>query len=473
MNDSSLYGRKLKNNIIFVGKGYSSFLNNEDVDREKLEENGLPQIYNSHALADFLELDYKELQFISYHREIIETDHYIRYKIPKRSGGERSIAAPKPILKRAQRNILDLILSKVEIADVAHGFLKNKSIITNAKNHSSLPKLIINIDIKDFFPSITFERIRGMYKSLGYSGYIASILAIICTFCERMAIEVDEKTRFVATTKRILPQGSPASPMITNIICRRMDSRLEGLSKKFSFTYTRYADDMSFSTQEENKDELARFYGLIQKIIKEEGFEINRLKTRFLRRNNQQNVTGLVVNNESLGIPRKWIRQLRAAIHNARKDIENGKDVPINTICEIEGMVSWVKSINYRRYIKIIEQGTILINKLKKMKGIQKPIEDDIERLELFRRATQRSRKIPFSVAKTNLQFSSTDELIKWLWTIDIGGFTVDYENEMIIIPESSEVMFKEIDKLLSQYDRWGKRDKHHTVDKSKRDKSS
>jgi len=243
---SKAWQKKKRNEIVFVGKKYSSLLfKDKDGSKERLKGFDLPIISSSKDLAEFLDLEYRELRFLVYHRDVITVDHYTRYKIPKRKGGTRTIAAPKPLLKKTQRTILDKILSKIPVSEETHGFLKNRSVITGAQSHSNQPYLIINIDLKDFFPTVTFERVRGMFFSYGYSGEISTLLAMICTYCERIPIEVKGEIKYVATSKRILPQGSPASPMITNILCRKLDSRLSGLAKKSGFTYSRYADDMS------------------------------------------------------------------------------------------------------------------------------------------------------------------------------------------------------------------------------------
>ncbi len=173
--------------------------------------------------------------------------------------------------------------------------------------------------------------------------------------------EVRGTTKYVATTKRILPQGSPASPMITNIICQRLDKRLKGLSDKFGLTYSRYADDLSFSLKDQKEVNLGRFCGLIYKITKEEGFEINNSKTRFLRKNNQQKITGIILNNSELGLPRKWIKNYRAAIHNANILLKTSKEIPKEKKNEIAGMTSWVRSVNSERYQKLINEANKII----------------------------------------------------------------------------------------------------------------
>lgn len=360
---SEEYAKKKAEKILFIGKGYSDLLHHTDTNEEKLQKKNLPIIRDDKELGEFLGLEYKKLRFLVYHRDVFTVDHYHRYSIPKKKGGMRSIAAPKPLLKNAQRKILDDILCKIEICSNAHGFIKGKSVVTSADNHVKSPDLLINIDLEDFFNTITFERVRGMFKGFGYSGYVSSMLAMICTYCEVMEIEIKGEKKFVKTSDRILPQGSPASPMITNILCRRLDKRINGLASKYEFAYTRYADDMSFSLKEENnKLEVGHFFGCLMKIVKEEGFNINPKKTKFLRKNNRQCITGIVINNDMIGVPKKWIKTLRAIIYNANKLKEQGQQVPQNTVNEIKGMISWLKSVNEERYKAIIKEGEHVIN---------------------------------------------------------------------------------------------------------------
>ncbi len=357
--------KKKAENIVFIGRGYSGLLSDKESDNEKLVSLGLPIIKDDKELADILDIEYKKLRFLAYHRDVVIVDHYHRYSIPKRSGGERNIAAPKTVLKGVQRKILELILEKIEVNDYAHGFLKGKSIVSGADMHIKQPELLINIDLENFFPTITFERVRGMFKSFGYSGYISSLLAMLCTYCERMPIEIKGQTRYVKTSERILPQGSPASPMITNIICRRMDFKIGELTSKYNFSYSRYADDMSFSFEGAiDKEQIKKFVFDVQCIVYDEGFRINKEKTRYLKKNNRQCVTGIVINNEQLGVPKIWLKRMRAAIYNAKRLKEKGQ-LSSHNINEISGMASWLTSVNQERYNKIIEEARRLIDDFK------------------------------------------------------------------------------------------------------------
>ena len=354
--------KKKSENILFVGRGYSSLLCKKETDIQKLTKNHLPVIQTDKELAELLQIEYNTLRYLTYHRDVITFDHYYRFDVPKKSGGTRHIAAPKTQLKKAQRQILEQILQKIELSDAAHGFIKSKSILTGAKAHTTGPDLLINIDLEDFFPTITFERVRGMYQSFGYSGYIASLLAMLCTYCERMPLAIKGETKYIKTSPRILPQGSPASPMITNIICKTMDKRIYGLCQKLGFTYTRYADDMSFSHSGKNEEPaIGSFLNSLAKIIESEGFHIKKEKTHILRKNNRQYVTGIVINHNQIGVPRKWVKTLRASIYNAEKLKNTGTPVPNQTKQEIAGKITWLKTVNAVRYEKMIQKGMAVL----------------------------------------------------------------------------------------------------------------
>lgn len=175
------------------------------------------------------------------------------------------------------------------------------------------------MDLADFFPSITFWRVRGLFQSLGYSEGIASLLALLSTEPPRKEVEFDGKFYYVAVGERQLPQGACTSPGITNRLCRRLDERLSRLAKTYGFVYTRYADDLTFSCDKSN----LRFIGTILKkareIINAEGFAENKQKTRVLRKGRRQRVTGIVVN-EKVNLTRKSLRAFRALLHDAEQN---------------------------------------------------------------------------------------------------------------------------------------------------------
>jgi len=219
-------------------------------------------------------------------------NHYRTFQIKKRSGGLRDITTPYPALLEMQYWIYNNILKSISINSSAHGFTFKKSIVTNAKIHAG-QKELLKLDLKDFFPSINFNRIIYIFKTLGYPNEIAFYLASICSYNE------------------CLPQGAPTSPIISNIVAKQLDKRLISLAKKYNLKYTRYADDLTFSG-----DRVPTILiDYISNIVKDEGFEVNKLKTRFYRDNSKRIVTGISVLGEELKIPREYKRNLHQELN--------------------------------------------------------------------------------------------------------------------------------------------------------------
>ena len=313
--------RRKETEIVYLGEDVSAGLNNFKTDAERLKQNDLPVFETIEQLAKAMNLSVGTLRFLAFDRKTSEVNHYIHFKLPKKTGGFRLISAPKPKLKSAQIWILENILNKIEVHDSAHGFLQNKNIVSNAQVHVRA-KTLINFDLENFFPSITYKRVKGVFRSFGYSEAVATIFALVCTAHKVEEIEIDGKTYFVGLGERHLPQGSPASPAISNIIARRFDKGLTTIAENLDFKYTRYADDLSFSTK--NGDaELKKLMSQIRYIAKEQGFKINENKTRILRSGRRQEVTGIVVN-EKISIDRKTLRKFRAVLHQAENNsLEN------------------------------------------------------------------------------------------------------------------------------------------------------
>lgn len=301
----------------FLGHGVSAGLRYDGGDVARLETNGLPKLETATDLAKAIGIDEGSLAWLSYHRGVATIDHYHRFTIPKRSGGTRTISSPKGRLRIAQSWVQNEILTKLNLHDAAMAFRPGRSILDNAKLHQNRA-IVIRLDLKDFFPSIGFKRIKGLFESFGYNEGIASILALLTTEAPRATILLDGKRKYVTIGQRQLPQGACTSPALTNILCRKLDARLTGLAKAFNFTYTRYADDCVFST-DNGEANLGTFLAPIRKIIENEGFVVNAEKTRIMRPQNRQAVTGLVVN-EQPHISREDMRKFRAFLHNYERD---------------------------------------------------------------------------------------------------------------------------------------------------------
>ncbi|MEZ4472564.1 MAG: reverse transcriptase family protein [bacterium] len=304
-------------------------------------ENELPKLDKPQQVADALGMTLAELRWLSFHREAATGLHYRRFEIRKRSGGMRAIWAPLPRLKAAQRWILREIAEHLPVHGAAHGFVPGRSILTNAQAHTG-SKLILNVDLKDFFPSVTWRRVKGLFRKAGYREQVATLLALLCTEAPREIVEHEGEKLFIALGPRCLPQGAPTSPALTNALCMRLDRRLDGLARSLGWRYTRYADDLTFSLPLDHKGPpaLGKLLGALHAVVAAEGFEVNPAKTRVSRPGARQKVTGLVVNGTGAPrVPRVLRRQLRAAAHN----LAQGKPLPPGeSVARLAGLAAFV-----------------------------------------------------------------------------------------------------------------------------------
>lgn len=303
--------------LLYVGDGVSGGLGEAQSDSQALARNALPPLNHAGDLAGAMGIGLGELRFLAWHREVAHVSHYQRFTIAKKSGGERHISAPMPRLKRAQYWVLDNILSKMPVHEAVHGFLPGRSILTNAAPHVG-QDVVINLDLKDFFPSIGMRRVRGVFRQLGYSSQVASLLALVCTEAPTDEVQLDGQRYFVARGERVLPQGAPTSPMLTNLLCRRLDARLAASAAKLGFRYTRYADDLSFSAGPEHSRDTGKLLWRVKQIVASEGLTVHPDKQQVMRKHQQQHVTGIVVN-DKLSLDRDTLRRFRAVLHQAER----------------------------------------------------------------------------------------------------------------------------------------------------------
>ncbi len=342
------------NHIVHLGENVywndAADLDRFDLDEPeaRLADNGLPRLDKPDDLAKALEIPITELRWLAYHRDAATTCHYRRFTIPKASGGERAIWAPMPKLKKAQRWILREIVERLPVHGAAHGFLPGRSIATNAGKHTGA-RIVLKMDVRDFFPSVSLPRVRGVFRKAGYREQLATLLALLCTESPREIIHHQGKKYYIAMSGRCLPQGAPTSPGLTNALSMRMDRRLSGLAASKEWRYTRYADDLTFSLPEAQAGPpgLGALIGGVKRIVAEEGFSIAPEKTRISRRGGRQHITGLVVNGDQGPRPPREVRRtLRAALHN----LERGRPLREGeTLASLEGLAAYLNMTDPER----------------------------------------------------------------------------------------------------------------------------
>lgn len=246
--------------------------------------------------------------------------HYDNFAIPKKSGGVREISAPTRILKSMLTYVNVMLQALYEPSSSTMGFVPGRSVVDNAQVHIGM-NYVFNMDLSNFFPSIPQARIWGVLqsKSIGFNETIASALAGLC--CTEMyfydgkpILMTDSIPKDAVLEKRcVLPQGSPASPILTNIVCQTLDRRLMGLAKRFGANYTRYADDITFSSLRNIYQEEEEFMVELRRIISDQHFQINEKKTRLQKRGARQEVTGLIVS-DRVNVVKKYIRNLASLL---------------------------------------------------------------------------------------------------------------------------------------------------------------
>ena len=310
-------------------------------DEAQLARYGLPIWLTETALAVALEVELKTLRGFSTHSTKDRCAHYVTFAIPKRSGGERLIMAPKTRLKRLQRQLNALLVSKLPVSEYAHGFRSRLSVRTNAQPHVG-KDVILRLDIKDFFGSIHFGRVRGLLIALGYGYPVATTLAALMTEAERQPVVVGETRFFPPVGPRVCPQGAPTSPGLSNAVTIKMDRRLAGLARRYGFAYTRYADDITFSGNDIAAAHALRL--LVPRVVQEEGFVVNERKTQLRRNGSRQMVTGVVVN-DVLGLSRQDRRRLRAAIHQYSRAHAGGNGDRVK-LARLDGKVAYLSMLN-------------------------------------------------------------------------------------------------------------------------------
>lgn len=267
----------------------------------------------THAeLAALLEVTPERLYFLAYKKR---RGRYRAFRVPKRRGGERIIREPAAGLKVLQQKLNQILQVLYEPRSCVHGFVPGRSIGTNSQVHVGA-RYVLNIDLKDFFPSINFGRVRGMLLATPYTiaPAVATIVAQICCHDNE------------------LPQGAPTSPVLSNMVCSKLDSELVRLARRCRCEYTRYADDLTFSGTSSHPPAVLAFKeswsdhaapvslgARLTSVIKDNGFRVNSEKVRVRGQSQRQEVTGLTVN-EKPNVAREYIRNLRSVMYDWEKN---------------------------------------------------------------------------------------------------------------------------------------------------------
>ena len=251
---------------------------------------------------------------------------YHPFEIPKKSGGTRHILAPAGNLKYILRIINSILREQWNPDEEVHGFVAGRSIMSGAAPHVGA-HYVFNTDLLDFFHSIKAPHVFcALVRELRMNKATAWVISELCTFPSKNG-------------DVFLPQGSPASPILSNIVCAQMDRRLKGLADSFGLTYTRYADDITFSGPYNAFREGEAFRSCLDHIIQEEGFSVNVEKTRIQKVGGRQEVTGLTVC-EKINVPRRWVKGLRAQIH--RMETVGCKKEELRSV---KGKIAWARCV--------------------------------------------------------------------------------------------------------------------------------
>ncbi|MFI9814882.1 reverse transcriptase family protein [Saccharothrix variisporea] len=269
--------------------------------------------------------------------------HYRTWWVPSRSHGRRLIESPKPRLAELQRRLVRHLLDRFDVHDAAHGFRKGRSTTTFAAPHAGKP-LVVRLDLEGFFTSVTGARLRGLLTAHGYPITVATALTgLLTTRTPPEALHPADWPQRRRLAAPHLPQGAPSSPATANVIARALDRRLAGLARTLGATYTRYADDLAFSGDDDLP--LHRLLPGVRGVVEDEGFRLNPRKTRIAAAHQRQRLAGLVVN-DTPAASRAEYDDLKAVLHNcARHGLESqNRHHHPDFRAHLRGRVEWVSA---------------------------------------------------------------------------------------------------------------------------------
>ena len=334
----------------------------------------VPAITSPAELARFLDLAPNQLDWAAdcQTREgsaSIEALRHYRYRwVAKLAGSFRLIEAPKPRLKQLQRRILDEILLKIPPHEAAHGFRPGRSVTSFVAPHVGRT-IVLKMDLRDFFVSITSARVLAIYQTAGYPEPVARLLTGLCTNTVPLAVwnlagplKLDPSRSPTGWQARRLyrqphlPQGAPTSPALANLAAHRLDARLAGLARAAEASYSRYADDLVFSGGDSFARSIGRFPTHVAAIALEEGFSVQHRKTRVMRQGVRQRAAGVVIN-QKINITRDDYDRLKAILYNCVRfgPGEQNRDGIADFRAHLAGRVAHVVRLNPQRGERLVQ----------------------------------------------------------------------------------------------------------------------
>jgi RNA-directed DNA polymerase len=454
-----------------------------------------PMVYDDKAVPFQLK------QLTWYANPKLGRKRYAEFKLKKKSGAERSIHSPVAGLKSIQKTLSFVLQCVYEPHNATMGFVRDKSIVDNAKLHVG-NRYVYNIDLKDFFPSVDQARVWKCFQLKPFNLFgeitnisigpkwvtekrvgrkdIANILASLC--CTEMEVERKNETGEWEKVKRnVLPQGAPTSPVITNIVCRRLDYLLSSVAKRFGLKYSRYADDITFSSMHNVYQPESEFLKELQRIITEQNFHIKESKTRLQKDGFRKEVTGLLVN-EKANVKQRYIKQLRMWLYywerygyerasgfflhqyiTDKGHVKKGKPDMANVIAGKLDYLKMVKGNDNALYLKLKGRFDLLTGKVVKNAGVvKKPIILEIiqspEKIVLDEIIEKTIGNEPLTITSPDLKKAKSSipiihnpkELVTLLKNFSINGSALKYTTHSWDAGRDAN-LFKDISEFLSR----------------------
>ncbi|SEO44618.1 Retron-type reverse transcriptase [Amphibacillus marinus] len=310
---------------------------------EQLYSKNCPIIFDVNQLLLLFEIESDDL-------ENFVLNNTLHYFVKKRNGEMREVWKPNYKLKAIQKWILNNILYNIKVSPHSHGFVKKKSILTNAQVHlHEDPFWVFSTDIKDFFPSIKQNEIKSIFMEIGYSKPVSEVFCLLTT--------VNQK----------LVQGFPTSPYISNIFFRNIDEKFREIEYKYSIRYSRYADDITFSgIQKKGYLTLVnKLKQIISNTLSKYNLTINEKKTRLMKDKHTKIVTGLVLTSKGVRVPQKYIRKINKEIYYCER-------FGVNEHLKYHGLIT---RANYRGYLIGLARFIYMVDSIKGAELLKK-IED-------------------------------------------------------------------------------------------------